>query len=66
LKEDWIRIYDTCGTHQRSIVPFLSTWNQSLPEGAPVPVNKIKVQLNPHPWLEKASRVERYNRVAAF
>ncbi|XP_018044407.1 PREDICTED: LOW QUALITY PROTEIN: 39S ribosomal protein L19, mitochondrial-like [Atta colombica] len=32
-----------------------------LPEGAPVPVNKIKVQLNPHPWLEKASRVERYN-----
>ena len=37
-----------------------------LPEGAPVPVNKIKVQLNPHPWLEKASRVERYNRVAAF
>lgn len=24
-----------------------------LPEGTPVPVNKIKVKLNPYPWLEK-------------
>ena len=29
-----------------------------LPEGAPVPVNKIKVQLNPRPWLEKWERQE--------
>ncbi|KYM87311.1 39S ribosomal protein L19, mitochondrial [Atta colombica] len=29
-----------------------------LLEGAPVPVNKIKVQLNPRPWLEKWERQE--------
>ncbi|XP_011055047.1 PREDICTED: 39S ribosomal protein L19, mitochondrial [Acromyrmex echinatior] len=29
-----------------------------LPEDAPVPVNEIKVQLNPRPWLEKWERQE--------
>ncbi|XP_014486905.1 PREDICTED: 39S ribosomal protein L19, mitochondrial [Dinoponera quadriceps] len=26
---------------------------EHLPEGAPVPVNEIKIKLNPYPWLEK-------------
>ncbi|XP_011637360.1 39S ribosomal protein L19, mitochondrial [Pogonomyrmex barbatus] len=29
-----------------------------LPEGAPVPINEIKVKLNPRPWLEKWERQE--------
>jgi len=29
-----------------------------LPEGAPVPVNEVKVKLNPRPWLEKWERQE--------
>lgn len=29
-----------------------------LPENAPVPVNNIKVKLNPRPWLEKWERQE--------
>lgn len=29
-----------------------------LPEGAPVPVNEIKVKMNPYPWLERWERQE--------
>nr|AGM32500.1 39S ribosomal protein L19 [Coptotermes formosanus] len=29
-----------------------------LPEGAPVPVNPIKVKLKPRPWLERWERQE--------
>ncbi|XP_071641497.1 large ribosomal subunit protein bL19m [Temnothorax longispinosus] len=29
-----------------------------LPDGAPIPVNEIKVELNPRPWLEKWERQE--------
>lgn len=29
-----------------------------LPEGAPVPVNELKVKLNPYPWIERWERQE--------
>lgn len=29
-----------------------------LPEGEPVPINKIRVQLKPYPWLERWERQE--------
>lgn len=29
-----------------------------LPENAPVPINEIKVELNPCPWLERWERQE--------
>lgn len=42
----------------RDAPPEYSTFSfdmepEYLPEGTPVPVNEIKVKLNPYPWLEK-------------
>ncbi|XP_011158807.1 39S ribosomal protein L19, mitochondrial [Solenopsis invicta] len=40
---------------EHSTFPF-DMESEYLPEGAPIPVNEIKVQLNPQPWLEKWER----------
>ncbi|GJQ78800.1 mRpL19 [Trypoxylus dichotomus] len=45
----------------RDALPEYSTFNPSmeadpLPEGAPIPINPIKVKLKPRPWLERWER----------
>lgn len=54
---------DTHLRYLRDALPEYSTFPfdmepEYLPEGAPVPVNEIKVKLNPRPWLERWERQE--------